>query len=438
MGQRQTRSRGRGWFKKLLNRYIPERQLHLRTEGRISFIRFSRRAQLGILVALCAFGGWTGFASVSYFLHDIVLGSKENEIASARLAYRSVISEVAEYQNRFLDMTRNLEEDNALMLDLVEQNTALQLNLSSVRSTLTTTESDRKEIIKARESLKGELSDIQSRMQSLMGRNFALQDTLGTTETDLSAALSERKRARADIDVMGGQIAELETRLADIQDSQLGAVARLTNHTVANIDSIEKVVDLTGLDMDRLLQAGASTPEGQGGAFIEVRPDGAVGGHLKARLTNLEGYLEQWEALQNIMRMLPLTSPLDHYYLTSPYGKRRDPFNNKLAMHYGLDLGSALKSSVFTTSPGTVTYVGLNGRYGRMVEVDHGAGLKTRYGHLHQILVKKGQKLAYRDKIGLLGNTGRSTGAHLHYEVMFNERPQDPTKFIGAGRHVFK
>ena len=438
MGQRQTRLRGKGRFRTLFDRYFPERQLHLRTEGRVSFIRFSRRAQLGIIVVLCAFGGWTGFASVSYFLHDIVLGSKENQIASARLAYRSVLSEVAEYQNRFLDMTRNLEEDHALMLDLVEQNTSLQQNLNSVRSNLTTTESDRKEIVKTRERLKGERSGIQSRMRSLMDRNFALQDTLGTAEFDLSAVLSERNKARSDIDAMRGQIAKLETRLAGIQDSQLDAVERLTNHTVANIDSIEKVVNLTGLDMDRLLRAGASTPEGQGGPFIEVRPDGAVAGHLKARLTNLEGYLGQWEALQNIMRMLPLTAPLDHYYITSRHGKRRDPINKKWTMHYGLDLGSSFKTSVFATSPGTVTYVGWNGRYGRMVEVDHGAGLKTRYGHLHKILVEKGQKLAYREKVGLLGNTGRSTGAHLHYEVLFNARPHDPSKFIGAGRHVFK
>jgi murein DD-endopeptidase MepM/ murein hydrolase activator NlpD len=271
-----------------------------------------------------------------------------------------------------------------------------------------------------------------------MDRNFALQDTLGTAESDLSAVLSERNKARSDIGALRGQIAKLETRLAGIQDSQLDAVERLTNHTVANIDSIEKVVNLTGLDMDRLLRAGASTPEGQGGAFIEVRPDGAVAGHLKARLTNLEGYLGQWEALQNIMRMLPLTAPLDHYYITSRHGKRRDPINKKWAMHYGLDLGSSFKTSVFATSPGTVTYVGWNGRYGRMVEVDHGAGLKTRYGHLHKILVEKGQKLAYREKVGLLGNTGRSTGAHLHYEVLFNARPHDPSKFIGAGRHVFK
>jgi murein DD-endopeptidase MepM/ murein hydrolase activator NlpD len=107
-------------------------------------------------------------------------------------------------------------------------------------------------------------------------------------------------------------------------------------------------------------------------------------------------------------------------------------------MHYGIDLGGIFKSSVYATAPGVVSYVGWKGKIGRLVEINHGAGIKTRYGHLHKILVKKGQKIGFRDKIGLLGSTGRSTGAHLHYEIQSGGRPQDPMKFIKAGRYVFQ
>ncbi|MFQ5765541.1 MAG: M23 family metallopeptidase, partial [Rhodospirillales bacterium] len=103
-----------------------------------------------------------------------------------------------------------------------------------------------------------------------------------------------------------------------------------------------------------------------------------------------------------------------------------------------IDLGGPFKSSVYATAPGVVTYAGWKGKYGKLVEIDHGAGLKTRYGHLHKFFVKKGQKVNFHKKIGLLGSTGRSTGAHLHYEVVFKGRAKNPMKFIRAGKYVFQ
>lgn len=85
-----------------------------------------------------------------------------------------------------------------------------------------------------------------------------------------------------------------------------------------------------------------------------------------------------------------------------------------------------------------LTGAGRWGRYGLMVEIDHGCGIKTRYGHLKKVLVKKGDKIGHRHKIGLLGSTGRSTGPHVHYEVRYNKTTLDPSNFIKAGYHVFK
>ena len=117
-------------------------------------------------------------------------------------------------------------------------------------------------------------------------------------------------------------------------------------------------------------------------------------------------------------RPRPLSPPLDQYSVSSHFGKRRDPINRRWAMHYGIDLGGVLRTSVYATAPGVVRYAGRKGKYGRLVEINHGKGFRTRYGHLHKILVKRGQKVDYRTKIGLLGNSGRSTGTHLHYEII--------------------
>ncbi len=81
---------------------------------------------------------------------------------------------------------------------------------------------------------------------------------------------------------------------------------------------------------------------------------------------------------------------------------------------------------------------GWSGKYGRLLEIDHGAGIKTRYGHLHKILVKKGRQHKFRNKTGLLGSTGRSTGSHLRYDILFKGKAKNPMKFIKEGRHVFR
>ena len=117
---------------------------------------------------------------------------------------------------------------------------------------------------------------------------------------------------------------------------------------------------------------------------------------------------------------------------------QRWSINRRWASHYGLDLGGGFKSKVYSTAPGVVTYAGWKGKYGKLVEISHGAGMKTRYGHMNKIYVKKGQKVKFHQKIGLLGSTGRSTGAHLHYEVVFRGRAKNPMKFIKAGRNVFQ
>jgi len=103
-----------------------------------------------------------------------------------------------------------------------------------------------------------------------------------------------------------------------------------------------------------------------------------------------------------------------------------------------MDFGGPIRTSVYSTAPGKVVFAGWRGYYGRMVEIDHGNGVRTRYAHLKRILVKAGDVLPNRHKIGLLGSSGRSTGPHVHYEVRVKGKPLNPAKFLTAGRHVFK
>ena len=420
-----------------LRRVFPPREIMLRTGTRVRFFRIPSGLQLSAAAALTIFGGWAAFASVSYVFHDDIIAAKNNEILNTRLSYRNLLNEVSDYQNKVSALTSELDENHGQMLNLVETNEALQKNLKSAETKREDRESKHRQVVAMREALKSRLDEIEREMHALNTHNFELMGNLNIVATDLEQAISDRDDARAEGRRLQGTVDDLERKLADLHESEKDIVARLTETTTGNIETIEKVLARTGLDVEKLLpRADIEEQKGQGGPLIAATPDNQPALRLKAKLKTLDSKLARWDDLQELMHRLPLQPPLDFYSVSSHYGKRRDPINRRWAMHYGTDMTSRRRAPIYATAAGTVTFAGYKGRYGRLVVIAHGQGLQTKYGHLHKILVKKGQKVEYRHKIGLLGNTGRSTGPHLHYELHVNGRPRNPWKFIKAGRYV--
>lgn len=426
-------------FRRFLNCTFPERQIHLRARGRIRFFRIPQALQLTVLAASIVTSGWVTYSTFSYIEHDEIVVAKDTQIADARRAYDDLLNDVTAYQRRFAELTRELEDNHNLMLSLVERNATLQRNLTTVEKRLQSTESERENVASARESLRGKLAHLEGEMHSLSNKNFSLRDNLNNVETDLQAVLRERDAARDRSNILEQEVAALKGSLNNLQMAQDKAVDTMTERTMNYIGSLEKVVEITGIDVDALISASDSIvqKQGQGGPFIPINPDEA-GGKLGKKLVRLEEHLGQWENMQSLMTQLPLAAPMKAYSITSSFGKRRDPVNKRWSAHYGLDFGGPMRSPIYAPAPGIVKQAGTKGRYGRFVEIDHGLGIKTRYAHLHRILVKRGEKIEFGQKIGQLGNSGRSTGPHLHYEVIFNGKPQDPMRFIKAGRHVFQ
>lgn len=426
-------------LQRFIDRVFPERQIHLRTRGRISFFRVPQWAQLTTTSLAIVFTGWVGYSTFSYIQHDEIVGAKNSMISDARQAYDDLLSDVTAYQRRFVELTRELEDNHNLMLSLVERNATLQRSLSTVEKRLENTESERENVAGAREVLRDKLGRLENDMRSLSTKNFSLRDNLMTVETDLQTVVRERDEAHHHNAELQSQVAMLEDRLNGLQTAQDTAVEKMTERTMEYIGSLEKVVEIAGIEVDSLL---ASSDEivgkvAQGGPFIPIKPEEA-GGHLMQKLTRLDDHLGQWETLQAVMARLPLAAPLNTYYVTSSFGKRRDPLNKRWSAHYGVDFGGPMRSPVYAPAAGIVKQAGAKGRYGRFIEIDHGSGIVTRYGHLNKIMVKRGDKIDFRQKIAELGSSGRSTGPHLHYEIVFNGKPKDPMRFIKAGRHVFQ
>jgi len=147
---------------------------------------------------------------------------------------------------------------------------------------------------------------------------------------------------------------------------------------------------------------------------------------------------KRFELLRSKFLSVPLSAPINSYYVTSSFGFRKDPYTKRRAFHKGIDLGAPWGSDIVATAPGKVSFVGRYGSYGKSVFVNHGHGIETRYAHLSKITVQEGEEVELGMPIGKIGNTGRSTGKHLHYEIKINNKAKNPRPFLRIGKNVSK
>ena len=145
----------------------------------------------------------------------------------------------------------------------------------------------------------------------------------------------------------------------------------------------------------------------------------------------LEGLYQVLEGMALQEEILPSSRPVKKGYISSRFGTRRDPFNGRSRMHNGMDYAGPTGTPIYAVAGGVVSFSGRKGGFGNAVEVDHGNGLVSRYGHLSEALVSEGLVVKKGDKIALMGSTGRSTGSHLHLEILQGGEAIDPQGYLG-------
>ena len=216
-----------------------------------------------------------------------------------------------------------------------------------------------------------------------------------------------------------------------MEKRQIAAIGRIGSAASETIARLRGVMDRAGIALDRLTPPQA--PAGVGGPYIPVNVDANAPAFDKA-VSSVERNLVVEDQLRREVPFAPVRRPLiGQAEVSSPFGYRPDPFLGRPALHPGVDLVQAFGATVKATGAGRVVHAGPMGGYGNMVEIDHGGGLATRYGHMAEILVEEGQEVEAGAPLGRLGSTGRSTGPHLHYEVRVDGEPVDPTRFLHAG-----
>jgi murein DD-endopeptidase MepM/ murein hydrolase activator NlpD len=190
---------------------------------------------------------------------------------------------------------------------------------------------------------------------------------------------------------------------------------------------------LNDLGLDAAQLEAATPKSGMGGPFVAVKPQ-ADASAFDRQLYRINISRAQVERLNRTLALVPYRKPvIGEVEFTSGFGVRSDPFLGRPAMHTGLDFRAAMGDPIRATAAGKVVSAGWSGGYGQMIEVDHGNGLSTRYGHMSKILARVGDAIKIGQVVGEVGSTGRSTGPHLHYETRIDGEAVDPQKFLRAG-----
>jgi murein DD-endopeptidase MepM/ murein hydrolase activator NlpD len=227
---------------------------------------------------------------------------------------------------------------------------------------------------------------------------------------------------RENLDAMARRLGEMQAKLTQLES--LG----------------ERVSGLAGINPAEIRAAA-----GQGGALVTGRPLSME--ELQATLADLDRLTGQNADLMTVMEsrlfdqkirdlMVPTQQPIKAAHVGSPFGWRIDPFTGRSALHTGLDFQAETGTPILAAAGGVVVTQELHPAYGNMVEIDHGNNVITRYAHASRVWVKLGDVVKRGQKIADVGTTGRSTGAHLHFEVLVQGVPQDPQKFLTAGHDV--
>jgi murein DD-endopeptidase MepM/ murein hydrolase activator NlpD len=255
--------------------------------------------------------------------------------------------------------------------------------------------------------------------------------------TEARARLIEQRQALIEA-ALAGQRIDPQLLVSAAQGGRIasgGPLARVEAAQLQQAALVAKALDVryqvTTAELKRLgiSPARVGSPQGMGGPFESA---------ANSTFKNLFDSWKKLDQLQDGAIAIPSDKPVKaNVEFTSPFGVRSDPFEHGAAMHPGIDLAGAYGTPIYATAEGTVLRAGWNsGGYGNMVEIDHGRGIITRYGHMSAVLVRAGEHVARGTQVGRMGSTGRSTGNHLHYEVRIDGHPVNPIPFMKSTDYV--
>ncbi len=430
------------WFKKI----FPRRELYIRSNGRVQFVTLTPRLQVATIV--------TSFLTVflligtglAIFFEDEIIAFKKMQNKQAIAKYEMHIKQLEASlqtvenknkitQNWFEEVTNTIETRHNELTEVFEKHASISEQLNDMRG---------KYLVASRKvTRKKEKTKLLANAGNDEGLHFESRVKTGVknvaqfTLSEMSEFSGRKLQQTKNVKNLTGNLGERIERLFSRQQELLDALEVSSDKNITEASAIIKATNIGDVE-DFIEQIAKQNPNGTGGPFIPITIDDPnIPETVKKQLTRIGNNLEKLSNLNISIANLPLAKPVHYYKTTSNFGPRVDPLNKRVAFHSGLDFGAPAGTKIHATLPGKVVKAGRKGPYGKIVEIDHGNGLTTRYGHMKSIKVKPGQQVSFHDVIGTVGSSGRSTGPHLHYEIWHNGKVKDPINFIRSGKHIF-
>ncbi|WP_149586649.1 M23 family metallopeptidase [Tabrizicola flagellatus] len=437
-------------FHQSLERHFPEQRLFLKSDTETRFIRLRPGTQIIALVGGTLALAWTIVATALIMMDSIGAGSAREQSARQQALYEQRLNalssdrdlraeEAARAQERFNIALAQVSEMQEKLLASEDRRRELETGIEAIQATL-------REVIRERDIARGEVERVtlalneQSGVVTEAGRISDAMATLEFLTAALGDAAEERNEERAEAEAAREEarlIAEAKEALEQRNDA---IFTKLEEALTVSVEPLDKMFREAGMSPDDLIGAVREGYSGQGGPLtpISFSTSGGIVTPEEVRANAILGGLDRMNMYRIAAFKLPFAMPVkDAFRWTSGFGYRRDPKGAGTRMHEGTDMAGSYGTPIYATADGVVIHAGWDNGYGRLVKIRHDFGVETRYAHLSQIRVEVGQRVSRGDRIGDMGNSGRSTGTHLHYEIRLSGAPINPMTFIKAAKNVF-
>lgn len=434
-----------------IEEYLPEQRLFLKSDATTRFVRLRPTTQAIGLLGGALVLGWTIIATSILLMDSITAGSGREQVVRQQTLYEQRLNalstdrdlradEAVRAQERFNLALAEVSQMQARLLASEDRRKELETGIDVIQNTLRRTIKERDEARAEAERVTLALSEEtgsvrtgEGRSQDMLATLDIMAGTLGSLAKERDAMEDEVARAREEADAIALAKEELELRNDAI-------FARLEEAVSVSMEPLDNMFREAGLSPDDLLDQVRRGYSGQGGPLTPIIS--TKGGMLtpdEVRANAILGGLDRMNLYRLAAVKAPFANPIPsgNYRFTSGFGHRSDPFGRGSRMHEGLDFAGSYGTPITATADGVVVEAGWGNGYGRMVKIRHDFGLETLYGHMSEIHVTVGQRVSRGDRIGDMGNSGRSTGTHLHYEVHIGGSPVNPMTFIKAASDVF-
>ncbi|MBQ4823371.1 MULTISPECIES: M23 family metallopeptidase [unclassified Leisingera] len=431
-----------------LERRFPERRVFLKSDNDTRFIRLRSETQLAAVAGVTLFTAWTIVATAIVLMDSIGSGNFRELAKRDQQTYRERLNAISDErdtravealaaQDRFNAALTQISMMQSELLASETRRRELETGIEVIQSTLRDTMRQRDTARKSLAQLKADTQD-ENAPHAVIASASAQMDLLAGVLSDTAA---ERDRIMADARDAIGQRDELELEL-QLMDERNSQIFRQLEEAVAvSVTPLDKMFRNAGMPPERILEQVRRGYNGQGGplAPLAMSTRGEEPTAEALRANSILAKLDQLNLYRLAAQQAPFATPvnLGQVRQTSGFGYRRDPKTGGRRLHKGSDFAGGTGTDIFATADGVVTHAGWQSGYGRMVTIRHAFGIETRYAHNSKLRVTKGQRVSRGDHIADMGNTGRSTGTHLHYEVRVNGQPVNPMIYIKAARNVF-